>query len=279
MRILFTSTAGAGHLVPLFPLARAARAAGHQVRFALPGVAAGLPTRLGFDVSTTDSGIPGPAEMAFWQSLSSYENDNEAVLGEFFGRLRPTAVLEPTAAIVAEFRPDLIVSEQAEFAGRLQAERHGLPHVTVAIATTELSDTSLQLMIDNLDAVRESMGLPATGENPWYAGTRFVSGVPSVLQMPATPLPDGTLRYRYEDAEGPVIRRPHRPRGDAASTPRSAPPPDGSRRWRLRSVRWSRRWVRWMPTCSSPQVISTRIGWAPCRRTCASRRTCRSRRP
>ena len=56
----------------------------------------------------------------------------------------------------------MIVSEQAEFAGRLQAERCGLPHVTVGIMSTELAGCSVRPLIDNLDAIRESIGLPAT---------------------------------------------------------------------------------------------------------------------
>ena len=36
MRILFTSTAGLGHLHPLFPLMHAARAAGDDVLVAIP---------------------------------------------------------------------------------------------------------------------------------------------------------------------------------------------------------------------------------------------------
>jgi len=202
VRILFTSTAGPGHLNPLFPLARAARAAGHDVLFAVPGTAVERPARLGFAAAATDDGIPSPAEMAFWQSLPTHQDGNTAVIGEYFGRLRPIAVLESTGTIVADFRPDVIVSEQAEFAGRLQAELCGLPHVTVGIMSTDLAGCSVRPLIDNLDAIRASIGLPANGEHPWYEGTQYVTGVPRVLQMSSVPLPAGTVRYRYEDAEG-----------------------------------------------------------------------------
>ena len=68
MRVLFTSTPGLGHFYPLVPLARAARAAGDEVRIAIGPE--GLPsvTDLGFDAVPTAE--PAPQELGrFWAAL------------------------------------------------------------------------------------------------------------------------------------------------------------------------------------------------------------------
>src|SRR5689334_16032849 len=88
MRILFTSTAGTGHLNPLLPVARAARAAGHDIKFALPATAVAHVNRLGFDADPTVSGGPSHEEINFWRGLPAQADGNTYVMGYLFGGIR-----------------------------------------------------------------------------------------------------------------------------------------------------------------------------------------------
>ena len=58
MRVLFSSTWGYGHVLPMVPLARALVAAGHTVRWAASGDAGQVVTAAGIDA--VPAGLDGP---------------------------------------------------------------------------------------------------------------------------------------------------------------------------------------------------------------------------
>ncbi|MGZ4591945.1 MAG: glycosyltransferase [Actinomycetes bacterium] len=209
MRVLFTSTAGLGHLHPLLPLMRAARAAGDDVRVAIPAGGVTAVARLGFPALPTAE--PDPAETAaFWARLP--EDAEAHVIGRFFGRLLVRAALPDTCETVERWRPDLVVSECAEFAGQIAAERHAVPHVTVGIGDMQLFGSTAGLLISEIDGLRQEVGLAAAGVLPWCQGTRFVTAVPPVLWSSLGSAPPGAVVYRHEDPEGFVPRPVPAPR-------------------------------------------------------------------
>ena len=140
MRLLFTTTGHAGHVLPLVPLARACLRAGHEIRVAGP---------------RSRSTVAGDAGLPFWpfadppeDELSSVfaptarlsaEEANAIVIGEVFGRLAAGAALPGLEAMIERWRPDVVVRESYEFASVVAAERAGIPHVRVAtgLASTE----------------------------------------------------------------------------------------------------------------------------------------------
>jgi UDP:flavonoid glycosyltransferase YjiC (YdhE family) len=200
MRILFTSTAGLGHVHPLFPLMHAARAAGDDVLVAIPGDGEAAVRNLGFDTVVTSE--PSPQEAgAFWAGLDSHPEPNTYVVGDWFGRLRVSAALDNVREIVATFQPDMVVSESAEFTGQLAAEAAGIAHVTVGVAAMDIAGFTPQALIDNLNDFRMALGLDPADEVPWRHRTRFVTAVPSLLWNSPEGLPDGTVFYRHQDAE------------------------------------------------------------------------------
>lgn len=127
MRILFTTVALPGHFFPLVPLAWAGRALGHEVLVATPEGFAEPVLRAGLPVASTgrvadfvdlvrDGWDPGRAHQR------RYAN------GSTFGTIAARS-LPGVEHLVRSWRPDLVVSERAEFAGRIAAARHGLPFV------------------------------------------------------------------------------------------------------------------------------------------------------
>lgn len=118
MRVLFTSLGLTGHLHSLVPLAWACRCAGHDVALCVPHSAAPAAVRTGLPVlSVHDDGI---------DAASLAAAPDARARGHLFGwsaRHR----LDDVRAVADRWRPDLVVVERAEFAGRLAAEELGVP--------------------------------------------------------------------------------------------------------------------------------------------------------
>jgi hypothetical protein len=133
MRILFTSTPGRGHVQPMLPLADALSAAGHEVRWAAAEEVCMLLRDKGFDAIRAGLGAaeaapvgPPPPDVA---DLPVAERSN-FMFARFFGPRRAEPMLADLLPIVEDWRPDLLVCDQAEFAGPIAATVAGVPNVT-----------------------------------------------------------------------------------------------------------------------------------------------------
>ncbi len=147
MKVLVATTAGAGHLAGLLPFARAAVRAGHDVRVAAPLsfapalAAAGLvhepfadadPAELGAVFARVPAGTMGQADAL--------------VVAEVFGRIDLRAALPGMQALVARWRPDVVLREPAELSSYVVAQREGLPCVQANIGTDRIDDRLLPLL-------------------------------------------------------------------------------------------------------------------------------------
>src|SRR5215213_875649 len=94
MRVLFTSTRGAGHFGPLVPFARACVRAGHNVLVAAPSEAASMVRGAGFAFRPFADPAPELVGPVFAQ-VAAMNNDaaNEIVIREVFGRIDASAAL------------------------------------------------------------------------------------------------------------------------------------------------------------------------------------------
>ena len=142
MRVLFASTHGAGHVNPLLPFMDACLARGHEVMLAGPPTLdpRGYPFHEG--ASPPDE-ILGP----LWQRLPTLPpgQAEPIVVGRIFARLNVEAMLPSLEAAIEEWRPDFVVREPNEYASAIAAERHGVPHVRVAIGLAFTEDGALTL--------------------------------------------------------------------------------------------------------------------------------------
>ena len=133
MKILFTTPAGLGHLNPMLPLVQAMVRRGHTVLWALPtsGVehldGSGIQT-----VGTTGSSVRIDDLMRAHPELRelSPEQRPNAMFGKLFGAHATPPMLADLAPVAADFRPDLVVCDAAEFAGHIVAAERGVPAVT-----------------------------------------------------------------------------------------------------------------------------------------------------
>src|SRR4051812_11285227 len=100
MRILLTSTRGAGHVAALIPFALACRRAGHEVLLAAPRSAWEHVARAGLAFAGVEDGT--------------------------------RAALPGMLSLVRRWRPHVLLREAHEYAGLLAAEACGVPVVRVA---------------------------------------------------------------------------------------------------------------------------------------------------
>jgi UDP:flavonoid glycosyltransferase YjiC (YdhE family) len=218
MRVLFTTTPGLGHFHPLVPLMHAARARGDDVHVVV--AASGQPEVSAFGFPTVVTPDPPPEVLdAFWSRLFEHEEPDTAVIGRYFGGIRTRASLVATRVAVDDLRPDLVVSENAEFAGLLAAEIAGIPHVTVGVTSMDMAGFSPQLLVDELNIIRREVGLAETSTVPWAHRTRFATPVPPLLWGSPDAAPEGAVVYQHEDPEGPAPATLPMPRA-AGSRPR-----------------------------------------------------------
>lgn len=179
MRVLFSTTAGAGHFGPLVPFAKACQAAGHDVLVAAPAsfassvTAASLPHAPFADVPPEVLG----AVFGRLPSLSRQEAD-AVVIGEVFGRLDAQAALAGVQAAVQEWRPDVVVREPAELASWAVAEKAGVPQVVVAISVAEMDLAALPILVEPLAELRALAGLDDDPQLAGLAALPYLSTVP-----------------------------------------------------------------------------------------------------
>ena len=279
MRVLLTSTPGAGHLGPLVPFARAIRRAGHEVLLAAPVSAQARVERAGLaylslrrparSATSTRCGRRSPAPRR--------DEANEIVIGELFAGVRARAALPGIELAMDAWRPHVVLRESCEFAGAVAAEARGIPHARVGHRARDVRG----LRACAPPRRRSTSCARGPGSSP----TRRASGSPRRRSSrsrrrrssrPACPAPARTLRFHDAAPRPHAMPDPGAPPlvyvsfGSVAPThgllPR--PLPRGDRR--------ARRTCR--PASSSRSATPpTRPSSARCRPTCA--RSAGSRRP
>ncbi|HVL27542.1 MAG TPA: hypothetical protein VM390_05305, partial [Acidimicrobiales bacterium] len=192
MRILFSTTAGAGHFGPLVPFIRSGLKNGHEVMVAAPASMEATATATG--AGFWAFGDPPAEEMAAAMgSLGQLPRAeaNRRVVADIFGRLDATAAVPRLRDAMREWRPDLVVRESAELGAAVAAELHDVPHVRVGIGLAEMERYVLGVVQGNVDALRRSYGLSGPNrldESPYF--TLF----PAALDEEAQAIPSRRFR-------------------------------------------------------------------------------------
>lgn len=195
MRVLFSTTAGAGHFGPLVPFAQACQAAGHEVMVAAPACFASSVAAASLDHAPF-ADVPPEVLGPIYGRLAwvAREEANDIVIGEIFGRLDAQAALAGVTETVERWRPDVIVREPCEFASWVVAEKAGVPQVTVAIGVAAMDELSRPALLEPLAELRVLAGLD---DDPGLAG---LGAMPCLSTLPPT--------FDSTDARGPdAIRR------------------------------------------------------------------------
>ena len=137
MRILFSSSSGAGHVQPVLPLAVAMRERGHDVRWFTAADGTRWVRAAGIHIA--EGGATGPERMAEyqrrWPEHATLRGQERAakMFPFLFGAVTAHAAFPRLFEVAREWRPDLVVSEAADFAAPIVAAAIGVPQVTTGM--------------------------------------------------------------------------------------------------------------------------------------------------
>ena len=197
MRVLVSTTAGAGHFGPLLPFAVAFQRAGHEVLVAAPE---------SFAAAVEQARFPhwpvADAQHEEWAALIarvpglSRDEAQGLVIGDMFAGLAVRAALPRTLAAVEEWGPDLVLWENNEFSGPLAAEHHGMAHARVGIGLARDEVRFGSLVAGKLGLVREAFGLRPDPEGHALARCPYLTLFPRSFEDPAAPGAADAQRYR-----------------------------------------------------------------------------------
>jgi UDP:flavonoid glycosyltransferase YjiC (YdhE family) len=187
VRVLFASTQGAGHFGPLIPFIDSCTRNGHETLIVGPPTlkSRGYPFRAG-DVPPEE--ILGP----LWGRMSSLPpaQGDMVVVGVIFARLNVDAMLPALTEAIAEWQPDLVVRESAEYASAIAADLHGVTHVRVSTGVALIEEAALAIAAPALEARR-----PGVRER--VAASPYLSYFPASVD----PAPFDVTRFRHPATE------------------------------------------------------------------------------
>ena len=133
LRLLFTCLPGFGHFLPMVPLARAAVAAGHDVRFATAAAFCPQIEKAGFEAFPAGLSLPEQMQQAAQRypeqhAMAMGKERFEAFVPRMLAGVAAPARAADLAPIIAELEPDLLVHDETDFGGPLAAAAAGIPY-------------------------------------------------------------------------------------------------------------------------------------------------------
>ena len=209
MRVLFSSTRGAGHFNPLVPVVEACRRRGHELLVAGPPSLGETVDRAGYPF--WEFADPPADELGeVWSRVPTLSPDeqNEVVIGDIFGRLNTAASLPRLREACEQWRPDVVVREPAEFGSALAAQLHGIPQVRLGIGLAAMEELSLPLVAGTLDELRHSVGLPVDPDADMLRASPLLTSFPASLEDPSVPAQPDTLRFHDPAWDAPSSELP-----------------------------------------------------------------------
>ena len=214
MRVLFTFIGGIGHFHPLVPVARAAVAAGHEVAVAGSGKLTAVVEAAGFRAFPTSAPRTADEPPPVRDLTPLLPTDALAAKFEFAENFATKGARRHATALqdhLREWRPDVVVRDEADLGSAIAAEVLGVPAATVLV-----------LAAGTLSAPISSRRL-----------SRWCAPSTGCLRTPTSPCsPAGSCSHRSHPRSGARPRRCRCPRRRSRSDPTTASPPPGERRGR-----------------------------------------------
>jgi UDP:flavonoid glycosyltransferase YjiC (YdhE family) len=217
VRALFTFTGGNGHFLPTLPIARSLAARGHEVLYSPQEMMVGTVKSAGFPaVGSGGRTLLDPSERL---PLTAVDRVREQqVFRDHFAGATARERSSRLLGVAAQFRPDVVVRDEADVGAAVAAERLGIPHVSVVVLAAG-GFVTVELLSGALDELRARHGLdPDPGMNMVHRYLTLVP-VPPSFRDPADPLPATAQHIR------PAVLDP----------PKAGEPPDTSS---MRVVNW-----------------------------------------
>ncbi|MEI7743563.1 MAG: glycosyltransferase [Chloroflexota bacterium] len=195
MRISFAANPALGHLLPLLPLAIAARDAGHDVV-----VLGGRSLEPVLAVSGLAHVEAGPADLP---AVFAAVPESAGLTGRhlavtiwskgFAGFVAP-AMADALLDLARTWRPDILIHDDSEQGTWLAAESLGIPHI--ALQATAWRGVMRRLSVEPLGRIIERVGLPADPDLARWHRHGYLATRPASLRNPEDPMPAGARDLR-----------------------------------------------------------------------------------
>jgi UDP:flavonoid glycosyltransferase YjiC (YdhE family) len=207
VRVLISTTRGAGHFGPLAPFAAACRHAGMEVLVAGPRSAAAMVSEAGLAFTAFDDPPEEERAEVFARTRGlSCDEANALVVNEVFGRIYTRASLPRLAPVFEGWQPDVVLRDPCEFASALLAEGHGIPQARVAIGLGAVSELALGWAAETLGRLRAEVGLSPDPAASTIRSSPYLTVVPPSLEHPVLPGPTHTRRFRIPaESSAPTV--------------------------------------------------------------------------
>jgi len=202
VRVLVTSTPGAGHVFAVLPLADALRRAGHDLLWAVAEEGADLVRHRGFDVvyagmSVAERRATLAPRLAEIMRHPPRQRRGRLYAGLFAEGAAPRTVKE-LGPIFDSYRPNLVIHEIGELGAAPHAVARLIPHVTVAFSGALPAD-AVERASEALAPVWATLDLPAPSMSD-IAGDLYLHPFPS--SMGQAPTLDQVCPMRPTDLGG-----------------------------------------------------------------------------
>jgi UDP:flavonoid glycosyltransferase YjiC (YdhE family) len=194
MRVLVTFAGGMGHFLPTLPYARELGSRGHEVRYACQQAMLPVVEATGFSAVDTGGATPLPTDQRRPLAPVDRGHEQRVVTDFFIGRVG-TERAARTRALIADWRPHLVVRDEMDVGAGVAAEAAGVPSAdVVVIAAGGFLDAGL--IRPPLDRLRAGHGLASDPGARRLHGDLTLDPVPPGLRDPADPLPDTAIAVR-----------------------------------------------------------------------------------
>ncbi len=165
MRVLFTTFPAYGHFHPLVPLARALQQAGHEVAFATAESFRHAVEHNGFRhlaAGGDQAALLGDEDMQSRTErlMRASPKERQRHSADMFVGLFAHRMVPDLLRVAAEWRPDVFVRDLMEFGACAVGEHLGIPYATIQIGAVRPQEFHNEAMIQRLDALRATLGLP-----------------------------------------------------------------------------------------------------------------------
>jgi hypothetical protein len=206
MRLLVTFAGGTGHFLPTLPYARELRPRGHQVCYACQQAMVTVVEAAGFPATDTGGATLLPPDER--RTLGPIDRAHEQrVVADFFVARVGSERAARIGALIAEWRPDLMLRDEMDVGAGVAAEAAGVPSAdVVVIAAGGFLDAGL--LRPPLEELRARHGLPSDPVSPRLHGDLTLEPVPPGLRDPADPPPDTAIAVRPPILDDPAVSGP-----------------------------------------------------------------------
>lgn len=210
VRLLVSSNPGLGHLHPVLPLALAAARSGHEVRVATGADQVAWVRRCGAEAVPAGLPLPAMVEQADARGLTGAQRPRH-----MFTTIAVPPMSADLMTLADEWRPDVLLHEEGEYAAPLVGALRGLPCVTHSWSSPARTAAGRELLGEPLRAVWQAAGSAGPVRQ---TGGLYLDACPPRLQVPDVEqlgIPVVTVRPTAFD--GPAATAP-----ELAALPRPA---------------------------------------------------------